>query len=156
MKYRSIHLICRAKTDGIGFVGVRAIKNPLFSSAFSSGRWDLSEDVARSLVGGLIFLHQTKSSPSQFGGLIYEYYDDPDPTAAHEHRISFRFLALSDARYVDWQGASHAMAWTSGVTLKELPLKRTVPVNEQKVGLGHRMLKDIPEDYISELQAKAT
>ena len=81
---------------------------------YESGNWDVTAADAEKLVGGMIYLHNTKSERSYFGGRIKSarcvVTDD-----AHPVRFIFRFKPLSEARDVRWNGAKHNMAWTSGV-----------------------------------------
>lgn len=100
----SLHLICR------GSQHVRTLKFPEFESGF----WDLNEGDAARLVSGMIYLHETKSTPSYFGGEVLAYRlasaDELMPG-----RVVFRFRSLPEAKNVRWTGAKHGMAWSSGV-----------------------------------------
>jgi hypothetical protein len=43
---------------------------------FESGIWDtvtISEEDAKRLVGGMLYLHETKKAPSYFGGIVTGY-----------------------------------------------------------------------------------
>lgn len=100
LNYNKIHLICLRKQQGVGLVGVSRTQHPKFKDAYESGRWNLSEADAELLIGGLIFLHQSKNTPSSFGGVIYECFHSKSYDAARHDRISFRFLAVTEGRYV--------------------------------------------------------
>lgn len=81
---------------------------------YESGNWDITEADARRLVGGMLFLHKTKATPSYFGGRI-ESYRVVDTEHAHRARIVFRLTSLLEARQVRWRGDRSPRAWTSGV-----------------------------------------
>ncbi len=104
----SIHFICR------GELGVTPLKHPIYET----GEWDVSREDAERLVGGMVYLHETKSERSYFGGRI-ETFREVDTDMAHARRIVFKFRSTADAKGVRWRGASHNMAWTSGVVEDE-------------------------------------
>ena len=96
-----LHLICRAGLN------VRTVTFPVFDS----GDWLLSAEDADRMVGGRLYLHEKKSAPSYFGGLVRSWrYLEGD-----EGRIVLRFESDALARDVAWKGASHGMAWSGGV-----------------------------------------
>lgn len=100
----SIHFICR------DWLNLKRISDDVWES----GDWNVSEADAETLIGGMIYLHERKRTRSYFGGEILSYrivYTDN----ARPERIVFRFRVVPDARGEQWAGASHAMAWTSGV-----------------------------------------
>jgi hypothetical protein len=99
-----IHFICR------NHLGVIPTKFP----EFESGSWDIPEVDAKTLLGGTIFLHETKSSPSYFGGTI-SHYRVVEIDQAHSNRIVFTLTSTKEARGIDWEGIDHAMAWSGGV-----------------------------------------
>lgn len=154
--YRRIHLKCQRKPDGKGYIGLRSTRHPVFNYAYTSGKWYLPKGVVQSLIGGLIFLHESKTQTSYFGGLIYDWEDTPDPTKPNEDRVSFKFLAVTDGRFVRWSGRDHVMAWQSDVVPPDEPIIRDIPVQQRHVGKAARTLADIPEDFIRDLQARAS
>jgi hypothetical protein len=99
-----IHFICRRGLN------LQTIKHPVYESGF----WDVSREDAERLAGGMVFLHETKSKPSYFGGRI-DAFREVDTDMPHARRVIFRLTSLSEAKGVKWRGASHGMAWTSGV-----------------------------------------
>jgi hypothetical protein len=100
----SIHFVCRDRAN------LTAIKHPVYES----GHWDLTLEQAESLVGGMVYLHQTKALLSYFGGRI-DSYRPVDRGNAHSGRIAFTFTSTLACKGVKWRGAGHSRAWTSGV-----------------------------------------
>ena len=95
------HFICRHAQ------GVKVLQMPKYESE----AWDVSEDDARQLVGGVIYFPETKGKPSYFGGVVTSYrLSDAQPG-----RIIFLFDAMKDARGVAWEGQDHERAHYSGV-----------------------------------------
>jgi hypothetical protein len=105
MAFCCIHFICRDR------LGLRKGE----PGVWDSGDWDLAEEDAARLVGGMIYLHQTKGERSYFGGCISGYQCVEVPDVDHERRVVFRFNFDPAARGVAWRGSKHAMAWTSGI-----------------------------------------
>lgn len=99
-----IHFLCRDRLH------VHAIKHPVYES----GTWDVSPEDAQRLVGGLIFLHQSKAQPSYIGGVI-DSFREVQTEMAHSRRIIFKFTSTAEGKGVRWQGADHSMAWTGGI-----------------------------------------
>lgn len=88
-----IHLICKDR-------------NLIWASChpeYKSGNWDLTENEASTLVGGLILFHQSKKQVSYFGGIITSYevlYDD-------KKKIVFTLTSVHEAKNVTWEGNLH-------------------------------------------------
>jgi hypothetical protein len=99
-----MHLICRDRLN------LHAVEHPLYES----GDWDVTPEDAQRLVGGMLYLHQTKAERSYFGGRV-ESFREVDVDAAHKRRIVFRLRSMREAKGVPWSGPDHPMAWTSGV-----------------------------------------
>ncbi|RKG85649.1 hypothetical protein D7V88_19535 [Corallococcus terminator] len=101
----SIHLLCRGSLN---------LHREPSSGDYESGNWDVSETEAKELIGGMIYLHETKSKRSYFGGKINSFrtlvIDAPRP-----NRIVFRLTPLREGKGVEWKGAGHGMASKSGV-----------------------------------------
>ena len=91
-------------------LNLRVIGHP----RYESGDWDISTQEAEALIGGTLHLHQTKRTPSYFGGVI-ESYRVVETDNAHSTRIAFVVRSTLDARGVRWSGNDHVRAWTSGV-----------------------------------------
>lgn len=108
---KAIHLICghddRDQPNNRTF-DVKA-------RAFWSGNWDLSDDDAKAMIGGWIYLHVTKAQPSYYGGPVQDYAWVKTPGVAHEDRVKFRFQPSFIARGLDWHGQDHERAWTGGL-----------------------------------------
>jgi hypothetical protein len=99
----SIHFICR------GGLNLHVVKHPVYES----GVWDCEND-APTLIGGMMYLHETKADKSYFGGRI-ESFSVVETDEAHSHRVVFTVTSLREGKGVRWRGTAHAMAWTSGV-----------------------------------------
>ncbi|PTL79835.1 hypothetical protein [Vitiosangium sp. GDMCC 1.1324] len=101
----SIHFICRDRLN---------LHRVSDDGEYESGNWGVTAADAEKLIGGMIYLHNTKSERSYFGGRIKMarpvVTDD-----ARSVRFVFRIEPLQEAREVRWTGADHGMAWTSGV-----------------------------------------
>jgi len=155
LTYKRLHLICQKNKEGAGYIGLNSIQHPNFDYAYISGKWVLDKATAQSLLGGLIFLHEAKTKTSHFGGLIYDWEYTPDMAKPTEDRISFKFLAVADGRYVRWGGKDHVMAWQSGIVMPDEAIIIDTPTQQRHVGRGLRKLADIPEDFVLDLQARA-
>jgi hypothetical protein len=80
---RAIHFIC-GRDDGVSLNNLVVDKA---SGTFRSGQWDISEEDARSLVGGWVYLHAAKASPSEFGGIVLGFEPVVDASLAHSAAI---------------------------------------------------------------------
>lgn len=156
-EFKAVHLINRlkVKADGHGYLGLGPSTHPNLPYAYSTGHWIFNHSDARSLLGGFVFLHETKAKPAHFGGLIYDWQPVEVNDAKTSHRVLFHFLYTADALNANWQGHIHKQAWTGYIIDKKYPWNGThqngMPINENT----GRSLSDIPEQYIKELQAKA-
>ncbi|RKG79903.1 hypothetical protein D7W79_09200 [Corallococcus exercitus] len=101
----SAHIKCKRGLN------LHAVKAPLYDS----GHWDFSPEEAAQLVGGTIYLHNTKAERSYFGGTVLSYEIVDVPEKAHSQRIVFRIHSMVEAKNKEWQGANHVRAWTSGI-----------------------------------------
>ena len=106
---KALHLICR------GRMGVSAV--PGHAGQWLSRSWQLPTDVLPDAVGAVLFLHEAKAEPSYFGGVVLAVTPDDEPIASDEGgtRYVIRFAYHPSARGQRWQGASHGMAWCSGL-----------------------------------------
>ena len=100
----SIHFVCRDRQN------LNPVKHPLYES----GHWDLTPEEAKNLVGGMIYLHQTKTKLSYFGGRIDDYRS-VETENARSQRVVFIFTYRPEGKGAKWRGADHARAWTSGI-----------------------------------------
>ena len=107
----SLHLIC--KFDGANPRGLYLVDKE--SRLWGSGQWDISEKEAALVVGGNLYLHETKDSPAYFGGKVKFYELNEVPELARSERITFIFEYDEAARGKSWSGQGHSMAWSSGV-----------------------------------------
>ncbi len=106
-----IHFICKDK-EGVRPIDAKA-------GVYESEAWLLSTDEVTALKGGDVLLHQTKGSPSYFGGTIINARPVEGETPGEAGRIRWVITLQSrlDCKGVDWDksGHMHGMAWTSGV-----------------------------------------
>lgn len=104
-----LHLLCRDRLN---------LTRGAEPNTWESGFWDVSPTDAATLVGGMLYLHQTKGDRSYFGGRIsaFKGVETDRPRGA---RIVFAFTFDEKARGASWQGAKLAMAVKSGVVNEE-------------------------------------
>ena len=81
---------------------------------FESGYWLLGEEEARRLQGGMLYLHETKSKRSYFGGMVRGWRISGLP-GEPAGRIVLEVRSEAAAKGIPWQGADHSMAWSGGV-----------------------------------------
>lgn len=112
-----IHLICKGK------LGIVCIDKA--AHRYTSAAWLLSSDEVAALAGGMVHFHETKSQPAYFGGSIVKLEQtadlpDGDPVVG-KARYILTIDAAAKAKGVKWdkRGASHGMAWTSGVIVDD-------------------------------------
>lgn len=120
---KAIHFICRK--DGFTFrnmsIGNKIDSRHTFTitpGEAVSGYWDVSENDARELVGGLLFLHSKKSDKAAFIGKIIDYQPVVIEDKGHSDRIAFKVKVINSKGYdIPWssEGATHALAHSSGV-----------------------------------------
>jgi hypothetical protein len=102
----SIHFVCRGRKN------VAVVQHP----TYTTGYWGVSEDGADKLIGGMVYLHETKRETSYFGGRVASWrYATDDDTAEHSGDIIFTIQANADGKDQPWSGQVHSMAWTSGL-----------------------------------------
>jgi hypothetical protein len=81
---------------------------------YESGYWPVPEPDAVRLIGGMLYLHQTKAKLSKFGGIVLAHRREEE-IEQYRGRMVFKFQATKDARGVVWKGADHPTAWIGGV-----------------------------------------
>lgn len=112
----SIHIICKKAEDGSEWIGRRGVSCvDKVEHIYVSGKWDLDLEAAKILIGGDLYLHETKNDRSGFGGKIIEVRPAILETKARDQRIEFVFKATKEHKGKAWKGANHAMAWNSGI-----------------------------------------
>ena len=65
---KELHLICRRDPNSIGRLGLYSVDKD--NGVWATGKWDFSLVEAKMLIGGLIYLHESKSERSAFGGEV--------------------------------------------------------------------------------------
>ena len=112
---RAIHLKCgyeNGRPRNLSSVGKGVCR---------SGFWDMGEEEARSLEGGWIYLHETKSQKSYLGGMISKVEPEVLLGKAHPNRIVFIFSIRPECRDQVWRGADHRMAHNGGLVEATFP-----------------------------------
>lgn len=99
-----VHLICR---NG------RHLK-PKDGPEYESGYWVFSETQIKELLNGTLYLHQKKSEPSYFGGMIsgHRLAAPEEPSPGH---VVLTVIAREDCKNIAWEGDQHPMAWMGGI-----------------------------------------
>jgi hypothetical protein len=99
-----VHLICR---------GGRHLKstNP---PEYECGYWVFSETQVTQLMNGFLYLHEKKSQPSYFGGVIcgHRLAGADEPSPGH---VVLKIIARDDCKNIAWEGDTHPMAWMGGI-----------------------------------------
>jgi hypothetical protein len=90
---------------------VRAVAFPVFESGYHA----ITEDEAKALVGGTIYLHQTKADRSYFSGAVTSYRA-ADPG---EFEGRFVFTVTSTGHKLPWEGRDHQREHYSGLIADE-------------------------------------
>lgn len=114
---QAIHFICK-REDGVNLKGLKFDKE---RKTFRSGDWDISVEDAQSLVGGWLYLHPDKASPSEFGGTVLGFETVVNTTKARSERIILVVQKQQQAIRQRWRGKDHSMAHSSGVVDADLP-----------------------------------
>lgn len=101
-----VHLVCR---------GGRHLK-PTEGFEYESGYWVFSETQVKQLMQGLLFLHEKKSQPSYFGGVIvgHRLAGAEEPSPGH---VVLKIAPKNDCKDIAWEGDTHPMAWMGGILL---------------------------------------
>ena len=89
--------------------------------------WDFKLEEAKTLIGGMIFFHDTKSERSKLGGNVLDVQPVrlDEETEFHkinledqnkkQSRVMFKFEITPEGREQRWRGKDHSMSWTSGI-----------------------------------------
>ncbi len=105
------HFICRKSEDGSGRLHLEKQDD----GTWTSGLWLVPVEDAEKLMGGIVYLHDTKKTTSGFGGKVLGYEVRPDPAGGKHNRITFRLAAFQGMRGVKWRGRSDVYAHYSGI-----------------------------------------
>ena len=105
-----------------------------------SGKWDFVLDQAKTMIGGMIFLHNSKAEHSYFGGKVFEVR----PTDYNgSKRVEFKFQPMDEAKRVPWKGDMTQRAWHSGFLTDGTAKKLHLLCRNYRLV---RLIKDSPED----------
>lgn len=82
---------------------------------WDSYSWKISEETAKKLVGGNIYLHKAQDKPSHFGGEILSYKVLGEDAGDEAGRVVFKFRANVDCKDVrtgkDGWGMEKKIIW---------------------------------------------
>jgi hypothetical protein len=92
----------------------RLYLTPIDASIYESMYWPVTVEDARRLVGGMIYLLETKAILSYFGSVV-KSYREADAGSPHPGRMIFTFQPAQDGRGKSWRGRDGSMAWVGGV-----------------------------------------
>lgn len=101
---KALHVICRRKPKGqAGRVGVQLVDNE--QHIFSSDAWETQKWTPETIVGAMLYMHQTQATVSEFGGEVLRC-ELVSPKSAGQRRDRYRliFRATLDSRGVEWRG----------------------------------------------------
>jgi hypothetical protein len=107
---KSLHLICRQQ--GAGLIGVSHDRHTGLSTSVS---WELSAGDAEKIIGGWVYLHESKGSPSRHGGYIRDVKESGQLTHNGRAEYAIFFEPRTEAKGQKWRGADFGMAWYSGL-----------------------------------------
>tara|TARA_B100000586_G_C19980593_1_gene371807 strand:+ start:223 stop:606 length:384 start_codon:yes stop_codon:yes gene_type:complete len=120
-----LHLINKPTPDSIHAKGLTKVKDE--KNSYVSCCWDFKLEKAKTLIGGMIFFHDTKSEKSKFGGRVIDVQSikldeetefhkvDPNDKDKKQSRVMFKFEMTPEGRELRWRGKDHSMSWTSGI-----------------------------------------
>lgn len=114
---KAIHLI--NERDGLSRKGLSKV--PTAKDTWRSCCWLISEDDQDALLGGWLYLHETKGKPASFAGRIIGFEEAVRDGAITERGVAVIFRAYAEARGQKWRGATYGMAHSSGVIEASLP-----------------------------------
>jgi hypothetical protein len=102
-KMKALHVICRRHTGGKGGrVGVKSVD--MENSIWTSEAWVKKLWTAETIIGAMLYLHQSQASPSAFGGEVIECELLPPGEDQPNDRYRLKFKATRDAMGVGWRG----------------------------------------------------
>ena len=104
------HLICRDHD------GVKKVEG---EASYTSGSWVIPRDVANQLVGGRLYLHETKKQCSYFGGQVTGFFESQRDEGAISAGVTFQLISDKGGKGKLWQGRDHGMAWFSDLVDEE-------------------------------------
>jgi hypothetical protein len=120
-----LHLI--NKTQPLELLPKGVSKSKEDGNIYISCCWDFKLEEAKTLIGGMIFFHDTKSDRSKLGGNVVDVQSvkldeetefhkvDPEDENKRQSRVMFKFEITPEGREQRWRGKDHAMSWTSGI-----------------------------------------
>ena len=120
-----LHLINKTEAGEMLPKGVS--KSSDDGKSYISCCWDFKLEEAKTLIGGMIFFHDTKSERSKLGGNVLDvqavrideetefHKVNPEDQNKKQSRVMFKFEITPEGREQRWRGKDHSMSWTSGI-----------------------------------------
>ena len=101
---KALHVICKRKPNGqAGRIGVQPVD--VKEHIYLSDAWVTNGWTSETVIGAMLYMHQTQSTPSEFGGEIIGC-ELISPKSSEQPRDRYRliFKATHDSRGVKWRG----------------------------------------------------
>ena len=147
--FNRLHLIARNVSTVEDDYLIRLLKDTKYPYTYCTGRWDISAETARDLVGGLVYLHKTKSEPAYIGGIVCGWHASISHDVKRENRISLHFIALYDCRLGEWGAYDNPRDWMhlekAVSTTAEISLRN----RRRMKGQHRRSFKDIDDEMLA-------
>ncbi len=101
---KALHIICKSHVGGKGGrEGVSLVEGE--QAVFYSEAWVKKGWTKDTIVGAMLYMHQSQDKPSEFGGEIIAC-DLISPKSADQpnDRYRFKFKAMRESRGIKWRG----------------------------------------------------
>ena len=108
-----LHLINKKNDSSFGHAGLTHLKEE--PHHYTSCCWDIKEDKAKALVGGMVFLHHTKAEASFMGGVVVDVQPATFENEAQKDRFQIKFRSTLEGRNITWRGKSHTLSYKGDV-----------------------------------------
>lgn len=100
---------------------------PLGDASYRTCCWKLPPSAAASFVGRWVYLHDRKGEMAPMGGVITAIQPATEPGFTDQGRYAITFTSRAEAKRMPWRGASHGMAWTSGMIEADAQHESSLP-----------------------------
>ena len=108
---KKLHL--KTSTSKSGLLYLEKIPNE--EHTYWSGKWDIKIDIAKSLIGGMIFLHKEKSKKSTFGGMVLDVREVEYSEGKRTKRVEFKIKSMVEGKNIKWEGKDHSREHNGGI-----------------------------------------
>jgi hypothetical protein len=121
---KAVHLVCRRGRNG-SLEGMTVVEAK--SRLCESNCWAFRDvDRPEQLVGGWVYFHPTKGSPSEFGGVVEDVRPALRADKAQKEGYTIFLTSRPEGKGQRWRGADHQRAWTGGIVDASLPHERVM------------------------------